>query len=571
MKWSKLYAPTLKEVPSDADIKSQELLTRAGFIRKAAAGVYSYLPLGLRVLQKITNIVREEMNAIGAQELLMPIMQPAEIWKITGRWEDYGPEMVKFRDRNKREFTLGPTHEEMITTLVKGELKSYKQLPVTLYQINTKYRDEIRPRFGLLRAREFIMKDAYSFHDSEKSLDETYQNMYEAYSKICQRMDLKYFAVEADTGAIGGNNSHEFTVLAQNGESNILYCDECGYAATDEKAEYQPDYAESNENEKEMELVKTPNVKTVEELSKFLGMDKTKIVKSMVFVGRNGVFMTLIRGDLEVNEAKLKSHFKDQTIHKASPDEVLESLGVPIGYLGPVGARVKIFADLSVKPMKNFVVGGMREEYHYVNVNVDRDFKVSEWLDMKKVVAGDRCPRCGAPLKIKKGIEVGQIFKLGSKYSEKLEAFYVDTNGERKPFIMGCYGWGVSRTMAAVVEQYHDENGMIWPRAIAPFEIVVTVVNTSNSEQVKIGNEIYEFLKSEGFDVLLDDREVSGGFKFKDADLIGIPLRITVGRKLKDGKVEMKLRNSNDIYNVNADKNEVFKKAKEMLNDYKLK
>ncbi len=571
MKWSKLYTPTLKEVPSDADIKSQELLTRAGFIRKAAAGVYSYLPLGLRVLQKITNIVREEMNAIGAQELLMPIMQPAEIWKITGRWEDYGPEMVKFKDRNKREFTLGPTHEEMITTLVKGELKSYKQLPVTLYQINTKYRDEIRPRFGLLRAREFIMKDAYSFHDSEKSLDETYQNMYEAYSKICQRMDLKYFAVEADTGAIGGNNSHEFTVLAQNGESNILYCDECGYAATDEKAEYQPDYAESNENEKEMELVKTPNVKTVEELSKFLGIDKTKIVKSMVFVGRNGVFMTLIRGDLEVNEAKLKSHFKDQTIHKASPDEVLESLGVPIGYLGPVGARVKIFADLSVKPMKNFVVGGMREEYHYVNVNVDRDFKVSEWLDMKKVVAGDRCPKCGAPLKIKKGIEVGQIFKLGSKYSEKLEAFYVDTNGERKPFIMGCYGWGVSRTMAAVVEQYHDENGMIWPRAIAPFEIVVTVVNTSNSEQVKIGNEIYEFLKSEGFDVLLDDREVSGGFKFKDADLIGIPLRITVGRKLKDGKVEMKLRNSNDIYNVNADKNEVFKKAKEMLNDYKLK
>ena len=571
MKWSKLYTPTLKEVPSDADIKSQELLTRAGFIRKAAAGVYSYLPLGLRVLQKITNIVREEMNAIGAQELLMPIMQPAEIWKITGRWEDYGPEMVKFKDRNKREFTLGPTHEEMITTLVKGELKSYKQLPVTLYQINTKYRDEIRPRFGLLRAREFIMKDAYSFHDSEKSLDETYQNMYEAYSKICQRMDLKYFAVEADTGAIGGNNSHEFTVLAQNGESNILYCDECGYAATDEKAEYQPDYAESNENEKEMELVKTPNVKTVEELSKFLGIDKTKIVKSMVFVGRNGVFMTLIRGDLEVNEAKLKSHFKDQTIHKASPDEVLESLGVPIGYLGPVGARVKIFVDLSVKPMKNFVVGGMREEYHYVNVNVDRDFKVSEWLDMKKVVAGDRCPKCGAPLKIKKGIEVGQIFKLGSKYSEKLEAFYVDTNGERKPFIMGCYGWGVSRTMAAVVEQYHDENGMIWPRAIAPFEIVVTVVNTSNSEQVKIGNEIYEFLKSEGFDVLLDDREVSGGFKFKDADLIGIPLRITVGRKLKDGKVEMKLRNSNDIYNVNADKNEVFKKAKEMLNDYKLK
>ncbi|WP_036223815.1 proline--tRNA ligase [Mesoaciditoga lauensis] len=571
MKWSNLYAPTLKEVPSDADIKSQELLVRAGFIRKAVAGVYSYLPLGLRVLQKITQIVREEMNNIGAQELLMPIMQPAEIWKTTGRWEDYGPEMVKFKDRNKREFTLGPTHEEMITTLVKGELKSYKQLPVTLYQINTKYRDEIRPRFGLLRGREFIMKDAYSFHTDEKSLDETYQNMYKAYSKICKRMDLEYFAVEADTGAIGGNNSHEFTILAKNGESNILYCDECGYAATDEKAEYMPDYPSSNESEKELELVETPNVKTVEELSKFLGIDKTKIVKTMVFVGRNGVFMTLIRGDLEINEAKLKAHFKDQTIRKAFPEEVVSALGVPIGYLGPVGSKVKIFADFSVKSMKNFVVGGMKEEYHYVNANVDRDFKVSEWIDMKRVVAGDRCPKCGAPLKMKKGIEVGQIFKLGTKYSEKLEAFYVDANGERKPFVMGCYGWGVSRTIAAVVEQYHDENGMIWPRSIAPFEIVVTVVNSSNADQMKVGNDIYEFLKDQGFDVLLDDREVSGGFKFKDADLIGIPLRITVGRKLKDGKVEMKLRNSKDVYNVNVEKSEIFEKAKEMLNDYKLK
>jgi prolyl-tRNA synthetase len=571
LKWSQLYAPTLKEVPSDADIKSQELLVRAGFIRKVVAGVYSYLPLGLRVLQKITQIVREEMNDIGAQELLMPIMQPAEIWKITGRWEDYGPEMVKFKDRNKREFTLGPTHEEMITTLIKGELKSYKQLPATLYQINTKYRDEIRPRFGLLRGREFIMKDAYSFHSSEESLDETYQAMYKAYSKICERMDLEYFAVEADTGAIGGNNSHEFTVLAKNGESNILYCDKCGYAATDEKAEYQPDYPVSTEEEKKLELVSTPNVKTVEELANFLGIDKTKIVKTMVFVGRNGVFMALIRGDLEINEAKLKAHFKDQTIRKALPDEVKEALKVPIGYLGPVGAKVKIFADLSVKGMKNFVVGGMKEEYHYVNANIGRDFEVTEWFDMKRVVAGDRCPKCGAPLKMKKGIEVGQIFKLGTKYSEKLEAFYVDSDGERKPFVMGCYGWGVSRTMAAVVEQYHDENGMIWPHSIAPFEVIVTVVNSSNSEQMKFGNELYEFLKNKGFDVLLDDREVSGGFKFKDADLIGIPLRITIGRKLKDGKVEMKLRNSKDVYNVNAEKDMIVQKVEEMLNGYKLK
>lgn len=571
MRWSQLYAPTLKEVPSDADVKSQELLIRAGFIRKTVAGVYTYLPLGLRVLQKITQIVREEMNAIGAQELLMPIMQPAEIWKTTGRWEDYGPEMIKFLDRNKREFTLGPTHEEMITTLVKGELKSYKQLPVTLYQINTKYRDEIRPRFGLLRGREFIMKDAYSFHSDDKSLDLTYRDMYKAYSRICERMDLEYFAVEADTGAIGGNNSHEFTVLAKNGESNILYCEKCGYAATDEKAEYKPDYPISNEKEEELKLVSTPDVKSVEDLTKFLGVTEEKVVKSMVYIGRNGIFMALIRGDLEVNEAKLKAHFKDQTIRKATPEEVQNVLKVPVGYLGPVGAEVKIFADFSVKGMKNFVVGGMKEGFHYVNANFDRDFKVSEWIDMKKVTAGDRCPKCGAPLKMKKGIEVGQIFKLGSKYSEKLEAFYVDKNGQQKPFVMGCYGWGVSRTMAAVVEQYHDENGMIWPRSISPFEVIVTVVNSSNEEQMNFGKELYESLKNSGLDVLLDDREVSGGFKFKDADLIGIPLRITVGRNLKNGKVEMKLRNSQDKFEIKAEKNIVVKEAEKMLNGYKLK
>ncbi len=571
MRWSQLYAPTLKEVPSDADVKSQELLIRAGFIRKTVAGVYTYLPLGLRVLQKITQIVREEMNAIGAQELLMPIMQPAEIWKATGRWEDYGPEMIKFLDRNKREFTLGPTHEEMITTLVKGELKSYKQLPVTLYQINTKYRDEIRPRFGLLRGREFIMKDAYSFHSDDESLDLTYRDMYRAYSRICERMDLEYFAVEADTGAIGGNNSHEFTVLAKNGESNILYCDKCGYAATDEKAEYKPDYPISSEKEEELKLISTPDVRSVEDLTKFLGVSEEKIVKSMVYVGRNGIFMALIRGDLEVNEAKLKSHFKDQTIRKATPEEVQNALKVPVGYLGPVGAEIKIFADFSVKGMKNFIVGGMKEGFHYVNANFDRDFKVSEWIDMKKVTAGDRCPKCGAPLKMKKGIEVGQIFKLGAKYSKKLEAFYVDKNGEQKPFVMGCYGWGVSRTMAAVVEQYHDENGMIWPRSIAPFEVIVTVVNSSDEEQMNFGKELYESLKNSALDVLLDDREVSGGFKFKDADLIGIPLRITVGRNLKNGKVEMKLRNSQDKFEIKAEKDTVVKEAEKMLNGYKLK
>ncbi len=571
MRWSKLYAPTLKEIPSDADIKSQELLLRAGFIRKAASGVYSYLPLGLKVLQKITQIVREEMNAIGAEELLMPIMQPAEIWKKTGRWEDYGPEMVKFQDRNKREFTLGPTHEEMITTLIKGELKSYKQLPLTLYQINTKYRDEIRPRFGLLRGREFIMKDAYSFHEDEASLEKTYQDMYKAYSKICERLELNFVAIEADTGAIGGSNSHEFTSLAKSGESNVLYCEKCGYAASDEKAGYKISHVQNDEGEKALELVATPNVKSVEELSKFLKIGKDKIVKTMVYKGRRGTFMVLIRGDLEINESKLKSHFQDQTIRKATSQEVEEEIGVPIGYIGPVRTNAEIIADFSVESMKNFAVGGMKEGYHFINTNFGRDFSVSFWLDVKQVVSGDPCPKCGAPLKVKKGIEVGQIFKLGSKYSEKLEAFFVDKTGKRKPFIMGCYGWGVSRTMAAVVEQYHDENGMIWPKTIAPFETVVTVVNVSDGEQMKVGERVYEALKEAAIDVLMDDREVSGGFKFKDADLIGIPLRITIGRKLKDGKVEMKLRNSSVVELVDADVRSVRNKAIEMLNAYKLK
>jgi len=569
--WSKLYSPTLKEPPSDADIKSQELLIRGGFIRKAAAGIYSYLPLGFRVLEKITKIVREEMNAIDSMELLMPIMQPAEIWKITGRWEDYGPEMVKFKDRNKREFTLGPTHEEMITTLIKDGLKSYKQLPVTLYQINTKYRDEIRPRFGLLRGREFIMKDAYSFHTSYESLDQTYKKMYNAYSKICERMDLKYFAVEADTGAIGGSNSHEFTILAENGESNVLFCEQCGYAATDEKAEYKPDYPESKEEMKTLELVKTPNMKKVESISDFLGVPEEQIVKSMVYTGRNGIVMVLIRGDLEIKESKLKAYFGDQTIRKASPEEVLDFMNIPIGYLGPVNAKCPVFADLSVKNMRNYVVGGMKEGYHYINANHGRDFKVYDWIDVKVVTEGDLCPKCGHALKMKKGIEVGQIFKLGTKYSEKLNAFYVDVDGSRKPFIMGCYGWGVSRTMAAVVEQFHDANGIIWPRSIAPFEVVITVVNIADPEQLKIGNAIYEKLSANGLETLIDDREVSGGFKFKDADLIGIPLRITVGRSLKNGEIEMKLRNSKDVVKIHLKEeyDNILETAKEMLNNYR--
>ncbi len=569
MYWSKLYAPTLKEVPSDADIKSAELLVRGGFIRKSASGIFSYLPLGTKVLQKITQIVREEMNRTGAQELLMPIMQPAEIWKITGRWEDYGPEMMKLKDRNDREFTLGPTHEEMITTLVKDELRSYKQLPVNFYQINTKYRDEIRPRFGLLRGREFIMKDAYSFHTSYESLDKTYKDMYDAYSKICERMDLKYVAVEADTGAIGGSNSHEFTAFAESGESDILVCDSCGYAATQERAECLDDDFRIEEDQKPLKLVETPNVRTVEELSKFLNVDKKRIVKSMIFVGRSGYIMAMIRGDLEINIAKLKSYLGDQTLRLATGEEVYQKFSTQIGYIGPIGVNVRIIADRSVKTLVNYIVGGLKNEYHYINVNHGRDFKINEYADIRTVVEGDKCPKCGHALKMKKGIEVGQVFKLGTKYSEKLSATYVDSDGNEKYYIMGCYGWGVSRTMAAVVEQFHDDRGIIWPRSIAPFEVVITVVNVSG-DQMRIGHELHDLLEQNGIDVILDDREVSAGFKFKDADLIGIPLRITCGKSLENGEVELKLRNSDKPLKIKIDdKNYLIEKVKELLEFYK--
>ncbi len=572
MHWSKIYSPTLKEIPSDADIKSAELLVRGGFIRKSAAGVYSYLPLGTRVLQKITQIVREEMNRTGAQELLMPIMQPAEIWKITGRWEDYGPEMMKFKDRNDREFALGPTHEEMITTLVKDELKSYKQLPVNLYQINTKYRDEIRPRFGLLRGREFIMKDAYSFHTSYESLDETYMDMYKAYSRICDRIGMKYVAVEADTGAIGGSNSHEFTAFAESGESNILVCEKCDYSATQEKAECLIDQNVLHGSLNGIELVKTPNVRSVDDLTKFLNITKDRIVKSIVFMGRNGYIMALIRGDLEINTSKLKSYLKDQTLRLATAEEVLQKFGSNIGYIGPVGLKnVRMIVDLSVQNLQNYVVGGLKDEYHYINVNHPRDYQISEWAEIRTVIEGDRCPKCGTPLKMKKGIEVGQVFKLGTKYSEKLSATYVDSDGQEKHYIMGCYGWGVSRTMAAIVEQFHDDEGIIWPRSVSPFEVVVTVVNILNKDNIRIGKEIHDFLELAGFEVILDDREVSAGFKFKDADLIGIPLRITCGKSLGDEEVELKPRNSKKATKVKIDNGyETLKKiVEDMLNDYK--
>ena len=573
MRFSKLFAPTLKEAPSDAEIKSHEYLVRGAFIRKVTAGVFNYLPLGKRVLDKIWKIVKEEMDNIGAQELLMPIIQPAELWKMTGRWDDYGPTMMKLQDRHGREFTLGPTHEEVVTFLMKNELSSYKQLPVTVYQIANKYRDELRPRYGLLRGREFVMKDAYSFHSSWDSLDEVYQDMRKAYEKIMERTSLRYLVIEAASGAIGGNQSHEFVSLAPIGESNVLYCEKCGYQASDERTPYKGEYERigMDEDEKELERVATPNVKTVEQVADFLGVDKRRIVKSLLYVGRKGMIMALIRGDLEINEEKLKEVLKDQSLRMATPEEVLEKFKVPIGFIGPVGANdVYIIADHSIECIRNAVVGGMKEDTHYVNANLDRDFKVNEWADIRMLKEGDPCPVCGAPLKAIKGIELGHIFKLGTKYSEAMKAFYMDEKGELKPFIMGCYGWGISRTIAAIVEQYHDDKGIIWPLSITPYTYIVTVVNMNKKEQVEAGEKIYKALVAAGEEVLFDDRMTTPGVKFNDADLIGFPIRVTVGKALKEGKVEVKMRYSKERVKVDfEDEGKLIKALRKMKEVYK--
>lgn len=568
MRFSQLYAPTVKEAPADAEVVSHALLYRAGFIRKAAAGVYTYLPLAKRTLSKIENIIREEMNKIGAQEISMPIIHPAELWQMTGRWDDYGDEMMKLKDRHGRDFALGPTHEEMVTFLVKDEVRSYKQLPLFLYQIGPKYRDEIRPRFGLLRAREFIMKDGYSFHDSEESLDEAYKACSGAYSKIAERIGLKYMIIEAASGAIGGSQSHEFVSFAQVGETNLLKCSNCGYSSSDEQAPYKGEYEEIHEDEKPIQLVHTPNVRTVQQVADFLSVEPKRIVKSLLFVGRNGFIMALIQGDRELNVEKLKVFMKDQSLRLANPEEVFERFKVPIGFIGPIGVNVPIVADHGVKHLKNVGVGGMKEDYHYVNANVGRDFQVQQYTDLVLVVENDPCPVCGKPLQAMKGIELGHVFKLGTKYSQSMGTYYMDREGNLKPFIMGCYGWGVSRTMAAVVEQLNDEDGIIWPRSIAPYEVIVTIVSTNDESQKKFAESVYRELNSKGIEVVLDDREMSPGMKFKDADLIGFPLRITVGKSLQDGFVELKLRNEKTQNKIEANVSKVVEASIKMLDSY---
>ncbi|MFJ5765127.1 proline--tRNA ligase [Lysinibacillus sp. NPDC093210] len=550
MKQSKTFIPTLREVPADADVKSHKQLLRAGFIRQNTSGVYSYLPLAKRVLTKIENIIREEMEAINSIELLMPALQSAELWQESGRWEKYGPELMRLKDRHDRDFALGPTHEEVITTLVRDEIKSYKKLPLTLYQIQTKFRDEKRPRFGLLRGREFIMKDAYSFHASRESLDETYEDMYRAYSNIFSRLGLNYRAVIADAGSIGGKGTHEFMVLSEIGEDTIAYSDTSDYAANIEMAEVTVEYQPANDELKDLEKVATPDQKTIEEVSAFLQVAPSNVIKSLVFNIDDELVVVLARGDHEINDIKLKNALNAGSVELADEAAIRQLLGCGVGSIGPVKlpVDVKVVADHAIKSIRNGVAGANEDGFHLVNVNPERDFAINEYLDIRFIQEGDPSPDGQGIIKFAEGIEVGHIFKLGTTYSEKMNGTFLDEQGKAQPFIMGCYGIGVSRILAAVAEHFQDENGFTWPTQLAPYDIHVVPVNTKDETQVSLANELYGLLKSYRYDVLLDDRAERAGVKFADADLIGLPVRVTVGKKATEGVVEVKFRQTGETF-----------------------
>lgn len=545
MKSSELFYPTLREVPNEAEVVSHQMLLRAGFIRKASGGVYTYLPLGYRVIKKIMNIVREEMDRAGGQEILMPIIQPGELWQKSGRWDVYGDEMFRLQDRHGRSFALGPTHEEIITSLVDGDTHSYRDLPLLLYQIQNKYRDEIRPRFGLMRGREFIMKDLYSFDVDYDGLDESYRKMYSAYKRIFARMNLKFRVVEADSGAIGGNESHEYMVLADTGECVVVYCDKCDYAANVEKAECIIDENhKNNEAMRELTKVHTPGQRTIKDLVEFLGTDESLQVKTLTCLADDEIVAVVLRGDRELNEIKLKNVLNCNNVFLADEKDVREKVGAGFGSLGPVGLNLKVYVDQEVMEMRNFTCGANEDDYHFINVNVGRDFVPEAVIDVRSATAGDNCPHCReGKLQSIRGIEVGHIFKLGTKYSQAMEAVFLDPNGKEQFMVMGCYGIGISRTMAAAVEQNSDEQGIIWPIPIAPYHVIIIPVNTKQEAQMKAAQDIYEQLSEEGIEVILDDRDERAGVKFKDADLIGIPIRITIGpRSLQESKAEVKKR-----------------------------
>jgi prolyl-tRNA synthetase len=553
MLYSRYFIPTLKETPSDAEVISHQLMLRAGMIRKLSAGIYNYLPLGLRSLRKFENIIREEMNRANAIEMLMPSVQPAELWQESGRWQFYGKELLRFKDRKDNEFCMGPTHEEVITDMVRRDVKSYRQMPVNFYQIQTKFRDEIRPRFGLMRGREFIMKDAYSFDVDSTAADLSYEKMYNAYTRIFERCGLNFRAVEADTGTIGGSSSHEFMVLAESGEDAIVSCDSCRYAANVEKAEVRPVPIKTADSKLTLEKKATPDKKAIADVAAYLGLSVESTIKALVCTDGVGAFvMALLRGDHELNEIKLKNALGWDDIRMATDEEVLAASGAPLGFLGPIGVKagLPIIADLALNGMANCVIGANEIDSHYTGANPGRDFNIERTADLRNVVAGDACPRCeSGRMEIWRGIEVGHVFKLGTKYSEKLGASYLDAEGREQVIVMGCYGIGIGRTVAAAIEQNHDENGIIFPIPLAPFHCTVVALNPGKETGVLAeAEEIYFRLEKLGLDVLFDDRDERPGIKFKDNDLIGIPIRIVVGSKgLAEGKVEVKIRGTGEM------------------------
>lgn len=547
MKLSNYYLPTLKETPADAELESHKLMLKAGLIRKVTAGIYSYLPLGFKVLKKIEKIVRQEMNRAGAQEIKLPIVQPAELWRESDRWADFGPEMFKLADRKEQEFALGPTHEEIITDLVRNELNSYKDLPLVLYQINDKFRDEIRPRHGVMRSREFLMKDAYSFHESQSSLDETYQEMYDAYARTFDRLGLDWVAVEAPTGLMGGSYSQEFMALADEGGEEIVLCDDCGYASNVEIAEYRTSSDEGKVSHREMEKIATPNKETVAAVAEYLEVPESKIVKTFIYRTDNGLVAALVGGDDDIEEMKLINHLGTKKADMVSSEtEIKEITGANFGSIGPVGLDIPVYADRDIKSMDNFIVGANENGYHLKNVNWGRDVPNPEFINLRKVQPGDNCPKCGSELEFHSSIEIGQLFQLGAKYSKSLKGEYQDRDGELNPYIMGCYGIGISRLVPAVIQQNYDEGGIKWTEPVSPFSAGIIVLGSDEGKTEEMGEDIYNHLQEKGYDVLLDDREDSPGVKFNDSDLIGLPLKVIVGpRGLENGVIEIETREGN--------------------------
>ena len=549
MRYSELFLPTVREIPAEAEVVSHQLMLRAGMIRKLAGGIYSFLPLGLRVIRRVEQIVREEMNRAGAQEVLLPAVQPSELWEESGRWNFYGKELLRFKDRHDRDYCFGPTHEEVITDLVRKEIKTYRQLPKNLYQIQTKFRDEIRPRFGIMRCREFTMKDAYSFDADQEGADLSYHKMYEAYLKIFSRCGLDFRAVEADTGNIGGSSSHEFMVMAESGEDAIAFCSKCNYAANLEKAEVlAPEKSEEVPELFPLEEIHTPDIRSIDEVCAFLNVSQDRVVKTLIFQADKDVVAVLAKGDDEINEAKLRSYLKVDNLELADDEVILKTTGSTKGFAGAIGLKVKIVADYALMNMYNFVMGANKRDYHVRNVNIGRDFKVDAYADLRIIKESDDCPRCGSQIRFARGVEVGHIFKLGTKYTKMMKATYLDKNGQEQFLIMGCYGIGIGRTIAASIEQNHDDNGIIWPMPIAPFHVIITPVNINDEKLSLAANQFYERLNENGVDVLLDDRDERAGVKFNDADLIGIPIRVTIGPKsLAEGKVEIKIRKTGEV------------------------